>query len=202
MSDDTEFNPFLSDPSIPEISSAGGEAAFTFPPPDEQYSIPAPAHVYPWKRPAIIGASAVALLLIGAGLVFFLWPKIFNTPEKAVRAYYSALQIQDTERMREYLDPDDLVISNEMPLVLDVKDEIEGVVNAYGLGVSIEWEFRDLVYRRVEKRGNYAQVEVNGQLRLYEVNTDLGFMIPYQITHNLIRKNGKWLITRMSPLDG
>ncbi len=202
MSDDNEFNPFLSDPSIPEISSAGEEAVFPFPSPDEQYSIPAPTQVFPWKRLAIIGGSAVALLLIGLGLVFILWPKIFNTPEKAVRSYYSALQTQDSERMREYLDPDDLVISNEMPLVLDVKDKIEGIVNGYGLGLSIKWEFRDLVYKRVEKHGNYARVEVSGQLRLFEANTDLGLMIPYKITHNLIKKNGKWLITSMRPLDG
>jgi hypothetical protein len=201
MSDDIEFNPFLSDPSIPEISSVGEELAFTFKP-DEQYSIPASAHAFPWKRFATIGGFAVAFILVGVGLAFLLLPILFNTPEKAVRSYYSALQTQDTERMREYLDPENLVVSNEMPLVLDVKDKIEGVVNAYGLELSIKWEFRDLVYKRVEKRGKYAQVEVNGQLHLFEANTNLGFMIPYKITHNLIMINGKWLITSTSHMDG
>jgi hypothetical protein len=201
MSDDTESNPFLSDPSIPEISSTGEEAVFMYPL-HEEYSIPVSAHAFPWKRFAIIGASAVAFILVSVGLAFLLLPMLFNTPEKAVRSYYSALQTQDTERMREYLDPDDLAISTEMPLVLDVKDKIEGVVNAYGLELSIKWEFRDLVYKRVEKLGKYAQVEVNGQLHLFEANTNLGLMIPYKITHNLIMKNGKWLITSTRPLDG
>jgi len=157
-----------------------------------------PTHAYPWKWVVIIGGSVSALLLIALGFVLWL-PKVLNTPEKTVRSFYAAMQTQDDELMQKYLDMSVPAISNNISVVQDVQGIIEGVASKTGVNLNVRWEFQDLVLERLMQQESYAQVRVSGLLHVYEASSKLGMLIPYHVTHNLVRKNSSWLITTVNP---
>jgi len=185
------------DPSIPEISLDGVDEVLPFSQP-ENSSIPMPTHAYPWKWVVIIGGSVSALLLIALGFVLWL-PKVLNTPEKTVRSFYAAMQTQDDELFKKYLDMSVPAISNNISVVQNVQGIIEGVASKTGVNLNGRWEFQDLVLERLMQQESYAQVKVSGQLHVYEASSKFGILIPYRVTHNLVRKNGSWLITTVNP---
>lgn len=196
MSHDNDSTPFLPDPSIPEISSSGVDPSFTFVP-DEPLSIPTLAHSVRWKWFGVTVGAIAALILISLGLAFLL-PNALITPEKTVRSYYAAMQMQDSGLMRKYLDTDDPTISIAMPLVQDIQSMAASIADQTGLNLNVGWEFKNLVFKRVRLQGSYAQVVVSGQFHLYEVNSNIGVTVPYSMTHNLVKKNGTWLITTVN----
>jgi hypothetical protein len=186
-------DPFAPDPSTPGISPSGSSSNFNFSPDDLGGSIPA-KRTFPWKPVALIGGIVLLVTLIGVGLAFLL-PNVINTPEKAVKSYYEALYARDTVGMREYIDPDDLISVNAAPILLSIEQTINDFIAQQGVQIDLNWELQNLTYQRIEDQKDYATVEVTGRLLLYETSTNISLTFPYAVTHELVRKNGQWLIT-------
>src|SRR5271157_4292512 len=143
---DKETNSPIPDALIPGMSSGSEGHGFT----SGTFEIPPYPRSFPWKWVAIIGGAVLLIVFIILGSVFLI-PKLLDTPERTVRAYYGALQANDSDLMRKYLDPDDPIASNSMPLVGQVTDSIENYIKQYGLDINIKWEFQDLVFNTLEQ---------------------------------------------------
>jgi hypothetical protein len=192
-------NPFTPDSSIPEISPGGSESRFTFP--DSDHDTPAPIkNSFPWKWIGIIVGIVLIVTLIGVGLAFIL-PAVTNSPERAVHSFYDALQARDIVRMQKCLDPDDPISLNAASMLLPIEQYIDQYIAQLGLQIGINWELQNLTYTLVENQNDYAKVEVTGRLRLYETITNLSISLPYDVTHELVRKNGQWYISTNGQLS-
>jgi hypothetical protein len=192
-------NPFTPDSSIPEISPSGSESRFTFP--DSDHDTPAPIkNSFPWKWIGIIVGIVLIVTLIGVGLAFIL-PAVTNSPERAVHSFYDALQARDIVRMQKCLDPDDPISLNAASMLLPIEQYIDQYIAQLGLQIGINWELQNLTYSLVENQNDYAKVEVTGRLRFYETITNLSISLPYDVTHELVRKNGHWYISTIGQLS-
>lgn len=190
-------NVFEPDPNIPEISGTASQDDHGFSSDPFGFDVPYPvqsARRVPWGIIAAIGGGIILLALLVLG-VYYLLPNLGNGPELVVQAYYTQLEKEDFVGLGQYIDPDEQLHDNLLPFVPTLKERAEGLAHDYiGVDVRIRWEFRDLTFSTTERSRTDAKVQATGKLHIYDEVSGLGPILPFNYTHALIKKNGRWYL--------
>lgn len=195
MSD--QSNPFEPDVNVPSITNNDDANKFTLDVNDIasiQFE-PPPPRGFPWKWIAIICGALIGLALIGVTIALVV-SRVSqgDSPQKVVTNYYKALESSDYDKLREYIDPEKIT-GNILPTAGEIMDSLQKEVKkAIHVDLEFKTEFQNLTYSTIELQGDHAKVKVSGNVRLYKEDTIIDLKIPYNWTHELVKKNGRWYV--------
>lgn len=202
------LSPFDPDPEIPDIALPG-EAPMNddpffstdgapFDPFDPSLSATRPRRSFPWK---IVGLAIAVAALLGAVALGAVWilnggvTGLIERPSQVVERYYDALQRSDFEVMAKCLDPESVAPDNILPLAEKAAGALNNLASErLGLNIKVRWQFIDLKYKTLEETRDAAKVDVSGKLRIWEESTNIGPTVPYQHTHQVVKRNGHWYL--------
>ncbi|MFX1412160.1 MAG: hypothetical protein ACFFA6_17605, partial [Promethearchaeota archaeon] len=124
-------------------------------------------------------------------------PPLYNLldpPDRVVRDFYDALNVPDVDRLSECVDPDNPITPNVLQILqmLLGTNLNEWISEQLGRKIELAWRFQNLTFETVERTWDSAKVHVTGQVRVWDKETNVGLTIPFDWTHNVVKKNGRW----------
>ena len=160
-----------------------------------------------------LSASKVGLGLLGVALIvalaaggYALTRRVLVSPADVVQSFYTHLNDRDLAGAAALIDPAEGISAGtleSMPAMLDLVLELLGDemlaefdIDADFLTSLIEgvgWQFLDMEYTLLTSDSVRATVHASGQLILTVLGVD--FPLPWNLTHELIRRERRWYLS-------
>jgi len=162
---------------------------------NEDMPLPPPARQFPWKILLLV-AGVVIVLGILAGGVWVAAPCLIDTPDKMLDDYYASFNALDFPKMSSFYT--DTNTSQVLQTIGDLKSRAETALKVVAPNFKLAWELQSRTTEVLEKAIDHqcasAIIRVTGKLYVHDANGTLGITLGYDITHNLIRKDGRWYL--------
>jgi hypothetical protein len=150
---------------------------------------------FPWVIVAII-AGVLIVLGLAAGGVWLAAPCVIDTPERTLDSYYSAFNEMDIPRLTTFYTGTS--VTQALPLLDDLKDRAETGLKVIAPNFKLAWELQDRQYEVLEKATDHqcasARIRVTGRLYVHDQGSNLGVTLGYDVTHQMIRRDGHWYL--------
>ena len=204
--DTTEFDDAIELPDFQvESDSSSLPVSFFEPPaydsdpPDPNKLPTGPMASTPWRKWLLVAGIASAAL-VGISILVVIIPILINlsvhdtnTPDRAAQAFYEALNNKNYVGAQKYVDPEAVMLPNALSLAEVIRAKVaELAKQALGADIDIQVIFQDLTYEITQQDVDQAAVHVRGRVRIYDARSNAGVTLPYDTTHQMIRRQRVW----------